>query len=215
MAQAGSGVTSWDNVWKYGLTGALTGATIGFGSEIGMFSASKATAYAKLPWWGKMGASALFWGGTYSSLGSMAHVNGSTKEYRNALWEGARAGGISGAASVGFVQLTNAPFGAEAGRWIRTGLYALGNTNTVSQTFDFEHSLFGAVDVLASFAPKYGMPFLHDLGSLLFLDDVFQTTPTKILRYGNRGRESGYGSPVNNYYRSYLCKRLRLPNCRR
>jgi RHS repeat-associated protein len=215
MLQAGAGVTSWDNIWKYGFTGALTGATIGLGSEIGMFSNSQSTIYANLSGWGKMGASTLFWGGAYASLGSMAGVNGSTRQYWNALGEGAQAGGISGAASVGFVQLTNAPFGAEAGRWIRTGLYALGNINTVSQTFDFEHSLFGAVDVLASFAPKYDMPFLHDLGSILFLDDVFQTTPTKILRYGNRGRESGYGSPVNNYYRSYLCKRLRLPNCRR
>jgi hypothetical protein len=54
------------------------------------------------------------------------------------------------------------------------------------------------------------MPFLHDFGSILLLDDLAQTNPIKFLRGGDRGRESGYGSPVNNYYRHYLCKRLGL-----
>jgi RHS repeat-associated protein len=223
IAQAGSGNTSWDNVWKYGVTGTVAGASIGFGSGMGYFSNSQATTYAQLSGWEKIGASARFWGGLYASLGSLTEVNGSTINYWPALLEGAYAGTLSGIASTSYVQLSNWPFGDKAGRWIRTGLYFAGSINAYSQSGTLEHSMGGFLESFGSFFPKgfelpwnlgrfdeLGLPFSRDAGSILFLDDMSQTTPTKILGSGRRGKQTGYGSPINNYFRFYLCKRLGL-----
>jgi len=115
MADASSGKTSWGNVLKYGITGGLAGATIGFGAETGMFSFSP-----KALSWKGFGNSALFWSGAFASANSMESIE---HGYLSSIAEGAAAGLVYGGVSYGYVGLTD-KLGSMAGlgKW---GGYAL------------------------------------------------------------------------------------------
>jgi hypothetical protein len=202
MADAGSGKTGWDNIWKYGLTGSLAGATIGFGAQTGMFSFSP----QGLSWTG-LGNSALFWSGAFASANSMESIE---HGYQRSLIEGGVAGLIYGGVSYGYVALTDylGGLGFKAiGLGPKWGGYALRTPINVAiarhaqaesdkqKLPGVDHAVVGAV--LAGIPLL--MPFSQEGGNLAVLDDFFQTNVPWL------GRE-GQGSPLNTWYRKKFGK---------
>jgi hypothetical protein len=150
----------------------------------------------------------------------MEFIETSTSEYWDSVLKGAFWGGIFGGASSAYVQGTNVLGGSyKEGWWIRTAISVWGNIITESQSPDRrEHSLGGLFDIFTFGGGSFfgvrvlpQTPFFNELGFILLLDDLLQTYPTKIFRWDPR---SGYGSPINSYFRFKLCaNRPWLPIC--
>jgi hypothetical protein len=219
MADAGSGKTGWDNIWKYGITGGLAGATIGFGAQTGMFSPTP----QGFSWSGLRNAT-IFWSGAFASANSMESVKGSAGKYWKSIGNGLGYGAAYGGGSYLWVAGTDTyagMFAKDLGATEEAARLAgahfryhfnmfVGLTSQyrsmVSGEEGVDHGLVGFGLGFLNFPllqnlRNHGLPipFLEQASSFAVLDDFLQTH-ISLLGHG------GHGSPLNAWYRKKFLK---------